>query len=109
MDALWSGLGPVRGRYRLQDVLHGTTGCTLERRLRDEGWLCVVAIKPMAEVLSGSVLAWLVAGGVFYTAGTAFYHNRRVPYSHAIWHMFVMAGTACHYLAVFQHVLRPGG
>lgn len=69
------------------------------------GWLAVVAAKPMLEMLSGGVILWLVAGGVVYTAGTVFYHNRRVPYSHAVWHVFVIAGSACHYLAVSRHVL----
>lgn len=69
------------------------------------GWLAVVAAKPMLEVLPGGVILWLVAGGVVYTAGTVFYHNRRVPYSHAVWHVFVIAGSACHYLAVSRHVL----
>lgn len=71
------------------------------------GWLCLVAVKPMIEALPVSVLAWLLIGGILYTAGTLFYHNRRIPYSHAIWHIFVIAGTACHFLAVSQHVLNP--
>lgn len=71
------------------------------------GWLAVIAAKPMLEVLPGGVILWLLAGGVVYTAGTAFYHNRRVPYSHAVWHVFVIAGSACHYLAVSQHILPP--
>ena len=70
------------------------------------GWMVVVAIVPMIERLSPSVLAWLVAGGLAYTAGTVFYHNRR-PYAHAIWHLFVLAGSACHFVAVAQQVL-PG-
>jgi hemolysin III len=47
-----------------------------------------------------------VAGGLAYTGGTAFYHARR-PYAHAVWHLFVLAGSVCHYVAVATHVL-PG-
>lgn len=64
------------------------------------GWLVVVAAGPMVQALPLSTLLLLVAGGVTYTAGTLFYHNRRIPYAHAIWHLFVIAGSALHYLAV---------
>ena len=71
------------------------------------GWLGVVALKPLIESLSPSALLWLLLGGVAYTAGTLFYH-RRVPYSHALWHLFVLAGSACHFLAIGLYVLVPG-
>lgn len=64
------------------------------------GWLVVVATGPMMQAVAPATLAWLVAGGVAYTAGTIFYHNRRVPFAHAIWHLFVLAGSACHAIAV---------
>lgn len=68
------------------------------------GWMVVVAAGPMTRLLSPVTLAWLVAGGVAYTAGTAFYHSRRIPYAHAVWHLFVMAGSACHFVAVATQV-----
>jgi hemolysin III len=71
------------------------------------GWLCVIAVKPMLEMLETGALLWAAAGGVAYTAGTLFYHNRRLPYSHAVWHLFVIAGSACHYLAISRYVLLP--
>jgi hemolysin III len=71
------------------------------------GWLCVVAAKPIVEMVPTGALWWLAAGGVVYTAGTVFYHNRRVPYSHAIWHLFVIGGSACHYFAISRYVLLP--
>lgn len=71
------------------------------------GWMVVVAIVPMVQRLPAVTLAWLVAGGVAYTAGTAFYHGRR-PYAHAVWHLFVLAGSACHFAAVLTQVLPPG-
>jgi hemolysin III len=64
------------------------------------GWLAVIAAGPLLERLPRPGLAWLVAGGLSYTAGVAFYAARRVPYAHFVWHLFVMAGSACHYVAV---------
>ncbi len=69
------------------------------------GWLVLIAVVPMVQRLPGTTLAWLVAGGIAYTAGTAFYHSRRIPYAHAIWHLFVLAGSACHYAAVATQVI----
>ena len=70
------------------------------------GWLAVVATGPLREALPGSTLAWLVAGGVAYTAGAAVYLSRRIPYGHAVWHLFVLAGSVCHFAAVLLEVLR---
>jgi hemolysin III len=64
------------------------------------GWMVLVAIGPMVQRLDPAVIAWLVAGGLAYTLGTFFYHNRRIPYSHAVWHGFVLAGSLCHGVAV---------
>jgi hemolysin III len=64
------------------------------------GWLILVGIIPVVRALDGVILAWLLAGGIAYTAGTPFYHSARVPYAHAIWHLFVLAGSVCHALAV---------
>ena len=71
------------------------------------GWLVIVAIKPMLESLDGWTLGWLLAGGVFYTLGTYFYHRESIPYSHAIWHLFVIGGSVCHFVAVTAQVLLP--
>jgi hemolysin III len=54
----------------------------------------------MIRQLSPLTLGWLVAGGVAYTAGTPFYHNKRIPYAHAVWHVFVLCGSVCHAIAV---------
>ena len=64
------------------------------------GWVVLVAIVPLVERLDLSTLAWLFAGGVAYTAGTAFYVTERIPYAHAIWHLFVIGGSVCHGVAV---------
>jgi hemolysin III len=69
------------------------------------GWLVVLAAKPMMEALEPTALAWLVAGGVAYTGGVAFYLSRRIPYAHAIWHLFVLGGSFCHFIAVLTQVV----
>lgn len=71
------------------------------------GWLAVVAIGPLAKTLPAGGLAWLIAGGLCYTAGVPFYLRDRLRYRHAVWHLFVLAGSACHYAAVFQYATAP--
>lgn len=68
------------------------------------GWLIVIAAGPTIRALSPVTLAWLFTGGVAYTTGTFFYHSRRIPYAHAIWHVFVLAGSVAHAIAVGLHV-----
>ena len=68
------------------------------------GWLAVIAVRPMLERLGAVTFLWLLAGGLLYTAGTAFYHNRRMPYAHAVWHLFVLGGSMCHAVAVATQV-----
>jgi hemolysin III len=72
------------------------------------GWLVIVAIKPLLASLDSWTLSWLLAGGIFYTLGTYFYHRESIRYSHAIWHLFVIAGSVCHFVAVTEQVLLPG-
>ena len=69
------------------------------------GWLSVFAARPFLDTLSGETLLWLIAGGLAYTIGTAFYHSRRIPFAHAVWHLFVLAGSACHFVAVASQVI----
>lgn len=69
------------------------------------GWLAVAAVKPMVESIASGGLVLLTAGGLCYTLGCAFYVWRRLPYHHAIWHVFVMAGSALHFFAVFFYVI----
>jgi hemolysin III len=69
------------------------------------GWLVLVALVPLVEALSPVGLAWLIAGGALYTLGTLFYHRESIPYSHAIWHGFVLAGSGCHFAAVAVEML----
>ena len=69
------------------------------------GWMALVAAGPLVAALPISVLGWMVAGGVLYTLGTPFYHARRMRYGHAVWHLFVLGGSACHFTAVLLQVL----
>ena len=71
------------------------------------GWLVLVAFIPLTQALTPAALGWLIAGGVLYTAGTIFYHNERVPYGHAVWHVFVLGGSVCHFTAVATQIARP--
>ena len=71
------------------------------------GWLVVVAIKPLAASLPTAGLALLVAGGLCYTLGTAFYVLKKVRYMHAVWHLWVLAGSILHFLAVLIYVIIP--
>ena len=68
------------------------------------GWLVVVAVDPLFAKVPSAGLLWLLAGGLFYTAGVAFYAtDSRLRFGHLIWHLFVMAGTTCHYFAVLWY------
>jgi hemolysin III len=69
------------------------------------GWLVIIAVKPMLEMLPLGMIAWLLAGGLFYTLGVPFYMWKRLPYHHAVWHLFVLGGSACHFLAILWYVL----
>jgi hemolysin III len=64
------------------------------------GWLAIVAAVPLYTHVPFDSLAWLVAGGVTYTLGTAFYHWQKLPFAHAVWHLFVVGGSICHGIAV---------
>ena len=68
------------------------------------GWVAVVAIVPLVERVGGAGLAWLVAGGVAYTAGAVvFLLDNRIRYAHFVWHLLVIAGSACHFCAALWH------
>ncbi len=74
------------------------------------GWLVVVAIHPLVTNVSPAGLAWLFAGGACYTGGVVFYvTDQRLRYGHALWHLFVVAGSVCHFLAVLGHAAAPVG
>ena len=69
------------------------------------GWLVVFFMRPLIDSLHPLGVFWLAAGGIAYSVGVVFYMWTNFSYSHAIWHIFVMTGSACHYVAVFLYVL----
>lgn len=74
------------------------------------GWLILVAADDLAAALNDQALHLIVAGGIVYTLGVVFYLIHRIPFNHAIWHLFVVGGSVCHFYAVYQGVLpfEPG-
>jgi len=111
-------LGPLRGSGGLPMLgivwalalfgimMKATRGVLRHRRLAmglylGTGWLGLTFIHPLALAIPLSALLCLIAGGIAYTAGTLFFANERLRYSHFIWHLFVLAGTSCHFAAVF--------
>ncbi len=78
---------------------HSKLGMTL---YLGTGWLALIVIRPITLAIPSTALFWLVAGGVAYTAGVLFFVNQRLRYSHFIWHLFVLAGTSCHFLALLS-------
>ncbi len=70
------------------------------------GWVVVIAFKPLIDSLSATnsmnVLWWLIGGGLFYTIGAVLYQFKRIPYMHAIWHLFVLGGSICHFIAIWN-------
>ena len=81
--------GPLRHRKLAMTLYLGT------------GWLGLILIRPLALAVPWSAVLWLIAGGIAYTAGTLFFANERLRYAHFVWHLFVLAGTSCHFAAVF--------
>lgn len=69
------------------------------------GWLIIIAIKPLIATVAAPGIMWLIIGGLFYTLGSVFYLWHKLPYNHAIWHLFVLAGSISHFIAVFFYVL----
>jgi hemolysin III len=105
----WSLFGIVWGLAIIgiiQDLLH-----TRGRRIASVviyllmGWMALIAIRPLMDALPMMGIVWLIAGGVSYTIGVLFYglHNK-IPYGHEIFHLFVLAGSACHYVMILWYV-----
>jgi hemolysin III len=84
-----------RGRYRaVSVVLYALMG-----------WLVVIAFNPLRHALPPAAIAWLIAGGIIYTVGIVFFAmSKRVAYTHGVWHLFVIAGSVCHYVAMVRYV-----
>jgi hemolysin III len=108
----WTLFGIVWGLALLGIVAKLTVGFRFPRLSTllylGMGWMVVIAIQPLVSNVSPAGLAWLAAGGACYTGGVAFYvTDTRLRYGHALWHVFVVAGSACHFVAVLWHAV-PG-
>jgi hemolysin III len=72
------------------------------------GWAVLVALVPLWTALGTAGFFWVAAGGLFYTVGIVFYVlDDRLRHSHGVWHLFVLAGSVCHYIAILRYVVRP--
>ena len=70
------------------------------------GWVAIAAWVPLLQALGPAGFAWLAAGGLFYTVGIVFFAlDTRLAHAHGLWHLFVLAGSACHYVAILRYVL----
>jgi len=70
------------------------------------GWVAMVAWVPLLQALGSAGFAWLAAGGLFYTVGIVFFAlDTRLAHAHGVWHLFVLAGSACHFYAILRYVL----
>lgn len=88
-------LRPKRGGRILSVVLYAVMG-----------WMVIVALSPLLKALGPAGFAWLMGGGLFYTIGIIFYAlDKRLTHAHGIWHLFVLAGSAAHYVAILRYVL----
>jgi len=100
----WTLFGVIWA-FALLGILLKTVGGRWRARLSTPlylvmGWTALVAVRPLYQQLPRESLVWLAAGGVAYTGGVIFYAAQRVRYAHFVWHLFVVAGTTCHVLAL---------
>ena len=104
----WSLLGVVWGLAILGIVLKLTSlekTKTLSMTLYFlMGWLVVIAAKPMLAMVAPQLLVLMLAGGLFYTLGIIFYAAKKIPFNHGIWHLFVLAGSACHFIGFLLYL-----
>jgi hemolysin III len=70
------------------------------------GWLAIIAIKPMLTMGPRGLFLWILIGGVSYTLGVVFYLMKRMPFHHAVWHLFVLGGSICHFFGMLLHLTR---
>ncbi len=107
----WSLFGLVWGLATLGMVLE----LVMKRRIKwlsitlylGLGWLVLIAIKPLIDSVAIGGIVLLLAGGLSYSLGVIFYVWKRLSYHHAVWHLFVMGGSALHFFSVFFYVLPP--
>ena len=101
----WTVLGLIWALAIFGIIMKATRGTSRHPKLGlslylGMGWLPLIVIGPLALTIPAPALFWLVAGGVAYTTGVLFFVNNRLRYAHSVWHLFVLAGTSCHFLAL---------
>ena len=100
---IWAAavIGALLSFLKLKNASKLETACYLAM-----GWVVIIAFKPLADVFSVNnsmnVLWWLIGGGLFYTVGAVIYSLKKIEYMHAIWHLFVLGGSVCHALAIWN-------
>lgn len=72
------------------------------------GWIMLIALKPLLSAVPVGGIVWLGIGGLAYTFGVIFYVLKQIPFNHAIWHLFVLAGSVCHFFSILFYVLPMG-
>lgn len=111
MDEPW-GLAMLAAVWAM--ALGGTVFKLVSKRRFDDrmtwiyiamGWVSLAFAKPLIEALPAGGLGWLAAGGLLYTGGVFFYLRDRPRFDHAVWHLFVLGGSVCHYVSVFRYVM----
>jgi len=68
------------------------------------GWLVVFALRPLLDAIDFKFFLWLLAGGISYTVGVIFYVNKKIPFNHAIWHLFVLGGSVFQFVGIFLYL-----
>jgi hemolysin III len=106
----WTMLGIVWALAAFGVFVKATRGAARHRKFGmalylGMGWLALVFIRPLALAVPLSALLWLLVGGVVYTTGVLFFVNERLRYAHFVWHLFVLTGTGCHFVAVLTCAL----
>ena len=102
LDHLHSGVAPTVDPVFVKRMGWISTGIYLLM-----GWIILIAAGPLGRSLHAHGLYWLFAGGLFYSVGAVVYSLEKLPFHHALWHLFVVAGSACHVMAVLLYVI-PG-
>lgn len=104
----WALLGTIWGLAMLGIIAKVTVGFRFPRLSTllylAMGWLILIGLQPLIANVAPAGIAWLVAGGLCYSGGVIFYAlDQRMRYAHALWHLFVIAGSVCHFVAVLWH------
>jgi hemolysin III len=103
----WTLLGTVWGLAAVGITLKASCGLRAPRWSTAVyivmGWMVLVAFRPLVAHVAIAGILWLLAGGIFYTVGVVFFAWERLRYTHTVWHLFVLAGSSCHYVAVLWY------